>query len=128
MNRENPVVDYTIKYPSAKNVVVGAFLIVGFGMIFVSMRDLWVGPSEADRRAADERVAAGEALDATEGFTRIDGRTTDVAVYRDNKTGCEWISRDGRSLKERTAPDAQGVSRQVCQAGSTGHVPASSSE
>lgn len=52
---------------------------------------------------------------ANDGMTRIDNGSGDVAIYRDNKTGCEWFSIRGGHPEPRTAaPNKDGVRVQIC--------------
>lgn len=131
MNKGVVVPDYWLKAPRFETVIYVVIGLLACGAAVSEVLSVAMGPSEevvAERRAAQEEYAAREALDLTEGFTRIDGGSTNVVVYRDNKTGCEWVSLNGGGLKERTAPDAQGVSRHICQARSTDLLPATPSE
>lgn len=97
------------------SMTVGAALVLGIPWLAITRSEIL---AEADRSAmsakADERAQQRHALDQAQGFARIDGGTSGVAAYRDNKTGCEWIKAEGGNLRERTAPDAEGVSRQIC--------------
>lgn len=75
-----------------------------------------IGPVEAPSPLTSPSPATDQ-RDAAEGFELMnEGDLSGVLIYRDTKTGCEWVTLRGRGagLKERTAPDADGVSRHIC--------------
>lgn len=61
-----------------------------------------------------EDPSAALKKDRLDGFTRIDADSGAVDVYRDNKSGCEWVAVKDAPLTLRTAPDKDGIMRPVC--------------
>lgn len=72
---------------------------------------------DAEKRDASwsEQSARASALDLKQGFTRVDAGSSQVAIYRDNITGCEWVAHQNGPLVKRTAPDANGRDHQICR-------------
>lgn len=96
-------------------VIVGTALALGIPWLAKTRAQIQTDAEIAAARAARaEDAQQGKAVDEQSGFTRIDGGSSGIAIYRDNKTGCEWIKAEGQNLRERTVPNAQGVSRQIC--------------
>lgn len=118
MSRERPVartrmfraslVRILTKYAFQVSVLV---VVCAGSLLFVhTMTKADLVRQAAEKAAYSARIAD----DAVNGFTRIDRGTSDVAIYLDNRNGCEWLAMKGGVLTPRTAPDAEGVSRHVC--------------
>ncbi|QYC12397.1 hypothetical protein [Brevundimonas nasdae] len=119
MSRERPVARTRTFRASLVRILtnyafqVSVLVVVLFAGSFLYIHTM----TKADlvRQAAEKAAySARIADDAVNGFTRIDRGTSDVAIYLDNRNGCEWLAMKGGVLTPRTAPDAEGVSRHVC--------------
>lgn len=77
----------------------GCVFVIGICIIGVSSYNLY-------RTASGSDDAQAKTFDQSAGFTRTSPPGATVEVYRDNLTGCEWVTRPGQPMTVRVGRDS----------------------
>lgn len=88
--------------PAGQGIAAGVMAALALGFVALgatSLARMFDAPGQSE--------AGGE-------FVRVNDEAARIAVYRDAKTGCEWLLVHGAGLVPRTAADGAGGVRQIC--------------